>query len=139
MKPNNELKKGDYCVPFESRYIADDSTSIDDLFERKAESLGEKIKGLYGHLYERKKINYKLIYGFDADILETSSELVAHSYNPFLSEKQTSNLERRLDLLEKSKRSELVDFWRDVFKLDSYIFEAKQEYKALRDKLSFIK
>lgn len=125
-------------VPFDPRYAAEqtstDANTADDLLGHKTLSITDKIMTLYQQLYERKEINTKLMTDMEEEMLETSSSLYNDRYNPHLGERQRSSLEKRIDLLGKDKRSALVEYWRDCFKIKTYLLNAQELYRDNKSK-----
>jgi hypothetical protein len=141
MKDNNtSIDKGLY-VPFDHKYLVDSNAEINEsaLLGLKSDHLAEKIKTLYEELYRRREINYKIISEVEKDLLEASSEIENNKCFPHINEKQLSVLERRVDLLEKTKRSELVEYWKDAFKLNMYLVQMKGEQQNHISKQAFLK
>lgn len=121
-------------VPFDPKYINTEASTEDDLLGHKTESITDKIVSLYQELYSRREINHKLQKEIEEELLETSSSLYGDRYNPHLGERQRSSLEKRMDLLGKDKRSALVEYWRDSFKIKMYLLSATEEYRDMKSK-----
>lgn len=109
-----------------------------DFLGNKVESIADKIRSLYGLLKEREDISEKVIAEVEEDIIDTSSKLVSYRYASFFDGRQKSNLERNIDLLEKTKRTELIDLWKDSFKINLNIFETVDEYNKIKNKRNLL-
>ncbi len=71
--------------------------------------------------------------------METECEIYRFKYSPLYDTRQKVALKKRVDLLEKTKRTELVDYWRDTARLRQYMLQAIDEYKDLKNKEALLK
>jgi hypothetical protein len=109
-----------------------------EMFSGKADSISDQLSMLYQQLDQRKQVNQRIMNEVYEDIQYNSSKLYSYKFNLFATDKHKTNLERKVDLLEKTKRSELVDYWKDCFKINMYIFTASEEYKKARNRMKLL-
>lgn len=125
-------------VPFDPKYSPLEklvaASDDDDFLGQKAASISYRIKQLYNQIYKRKEISRNIIEDAENELVEAGSKIYMYRYAFFFDSRKKMSLERRIDLLEKTKRSELVDYWRDMFKINMYIIQAGEEYKNLMNK-----
>ncbi len=126
-------------VPFNPSYLFSAKPVDNDFLGNKSESIADRIKSLYTLLNERQDISEKVIKEVEEDIIVTSSKIVSYRYACFFDGRQKSNLERNVELLEKTKRTELIDLWKDSFKINLNIFEAVDEYSKIKNKRDLLR
>ena len=128
--------QGDY-TSFALNYmpILDES-----IFTQKASIISQTIQDLYEQLHQRRKIHKHLLSDLEQEVIETESSIYQGKYSPptqFPIDLKT--LDKRLDLLNKTRRTEMVQYWQDLSKLKRDLLKAKEEYLNMQRKSDLLK
>ncbi len=128
-------------IPFDPKYYLHDNSGVNptcDFLDQKSSNLTDKIIGLYQEIYKRREINTKIISEIEYELIETSSELYQHKFTSFLDSSEKGSLEKKIDLLEKTKWSEIVEYWKDTSKLRLYLLNIVAEYRDIKNKKNLL-
>ena len=116
------------------------SSSLEKIFTDKTRVLKASIKQLFNEINLRLKVNTDIINGIDEGICKCGTyleEIRAHCQRDYLLQMTLAFQPRRTHLdslvldLEKQKRSELVECWRDIMFLKKYLMSTLSEYWTL--------
>ena len=110
---------------------------LEKVFSDKRRNLKATVKALFNEIMRREKLDLFLLYKIDADIfrqnsyLEQIKRVAEHSYS-FGMLKDLSRTRMKLESnvldLEKEKRKEYLECWRDLSFLKKYILSALKDY-----------
>ncbi len=112
------------------------------IFSDKGKTLKATIKALFNEIQLREKLDTFLVYRVDEEIQGQKSELLhlkglrVH-YTPELYKDVTKSkrqLEDSLSELEREKRKEYVECWRDLMFMKKYLLTALKDYWDLSKK-----
>ncbi len=116
------------------------------LFSGRAKTLKATIKALISDIQLRERLNEFLLYSIDRDMSKEKSllshlqSLNAH-YSPELAERVNTRkrqLEESILELEKEKRKEYLECWRDIMFMKKYLLSALREYWDLNKKSTIL-
>lgn len=121
--------------------------AVDKVFSDKGRTLKATIKALFNEILLRERLDSFLLYNMNEDIckqhnyLESIKELHRFSYstellNDFHEKKM--KLEDNVLGLEKEKRKEYLECWRDLMALKKYLLSALKDYWNLNSRKSFL-
>ena len=121
--------------------------AVEKIFSDKSRTLKATIKALFNEILLRERLDSFLLYNMNEDIckqhnyLESIKELHRFSYstkllNDFHDAKM--KLEDNVLELEKEKRKEYLECWRDLMALKKYLLSALKDYWNLNSRKSFL-
>ena len=130
-KPNHESRLG----------------SLEGIFQDKAKTHKASAKALLDEIELRQKLNSRMVYDIDTEILKQSNQILeinnrkeGYFFDNFLNlRKIRLKLEDRVLDLEKEKRKESHECWRDMMFMKKYLLSSLKDYWDLarkRDALS---
>jgi len=108
--------------------------TLDDMVSDKSKSLKSTIKELLEEINLRKNLDYEFLKKIDATICKENTSLMAleNQENPYQFDIEIKKLERKLENsvldLEKEKREEYIECWRDMMNIKRYLMMAFKEY-----------
>jgi len=105
--------------------------------EDKLQFLREGISEVEEQLRLRKEQEQALIDEIDQQICEVKSSIYALDYsgdmrNPPQMNQRRNHLEKEIKMLEKEKRQQELDCWRDITALQKDLRQLKKEYRAVK-------
>lgn len=109
---------------------------VDRIFSDKGKTLKGTIKALFSEIQLRERLDTFLVYKIDEDACEQKSQLAHLSslrthYNPEL-HKDTTKTRKQLEInvleLEREKRKEYLECWRDLMFMKKYLLTALKDY-----------
>ena len=120
---------------------------VDKVFSDKGRTLKATVKALFNEIMLRERLDSFLLYDINDDIckqhnyLESIKELHRFSYsaellNDFHEKKM--KLEDNVLGLEKEKRKEYLECWRDLMALKKYLLSALKDYWNLNSRKTFL-
>ena len=110
---------------------------LEKVFSDKRKNLKATVKALFNEIMLREKLDLFLLYKIDADMFKQSSyiyqikRVAEHSYSFELFKdisKTRLKLEGNVLDLEKEKRKEYLECWRDLSFLKKYLLSALKDY-----------
>ena len=110
---------------------------LERVFSDKTKNLKATVKTLFNEIMLREKLDLFLLYRIDADMFKQSSyidqikRVAEHSYSIALFKDLSSTrlkLESNVLDLEKEKRKEYLECWRDLSFLKKYLLSALKDY-----------
>ena len=119
---------------------------VDRIFSDKGKTLKGTIKALFSEIQLRERLDTFLVYKIDEDATEQKSQLAHLSslrthYNPEL-HKDTTKTRKQLESnvleLEREKRTEYLECWRDLMFMKKYLLTALKDYWDLSKKRNML-
>jgi len=110
---------------------------LERVFSDKRKNLKATVKALFNEIMLRERIDLFLLYKIDADIFKQNSYIeqlkvvAAHSYSlELLKDLSTTRMKLESNMLdlEKEKRKEYLECWRDLSFLKKYLLSALKDY-----------
>lgn len=119
-KSNNESKPG----------------SLEGIFAGKAKTQKATAKALLDEIRSREYLNYKLLGKIDYEIAEQNTQIMeienrreSYFFDSFLELKKLKlNIEDKVLELEREKRKEYVECWRDLMFMKKYLLSSLKDY-----------
>ena len=120
---------------------------VGKVFSDKGRTLKATVKALFNEIMLRERLDSFLLYGMNEDIckqhnyLESIKELHRFSYHPELLKdfhEKKMKLEDNVLGLEKEKRKEYLECWRDLMALKKYLLLALKDYWNLNSRKTFL-
>jgi len=121
--------------------------AVDKVFSDKGRTLKATVKALFNEIMLRERLDSFLLYDMNQGIckqhnyLESIKELHRFSYFPELLKdfhEKKMKLEDNVLGLEKEKRKEYLECWRDLMALKKYLLSALKDYWNLNSRKSFL-
>jgi len=105
--------------------------------EDKLQFLRESIAEVEEQLGLRKEQKQALIDDIDQQICEVKSSIYALDHfgdmrNPPQMNQRRNHLEKEIKKLEREKRQQELDYWRDITALQKELRQLKKEYRAVK-------
>ena len=120
---------------------------IDKVFSDKSRTLKATIKALFNEILTRERLDSVLIDDIESDICKTCSYLeqikflTQRQYTPDLElafSRRRTQLESRLIDLDKEKRQEYLNCWKDLAYLSKGLLSSLKDYWNLSNRKSFL-
>src|SRR3989338_7167048 len=120
---------------------------VDKVFSDKGRTLKATVKALFNEILTRERLDSFLLYDMNEDIckqhnyLESIKELHRFSYHPELLKdfhEKKMKLDDNVLGLEKEKRKEYLECWKDLMGLKKYLLIALKDYWNLNSRESFL-
>ena len=119
---------------------------IDKVFSDKGKTLKATIKALFNEIMLRENLDSFLLYQINEDIgrqhthLEQVRQMTRFNYSGFLDyfSKAKIRLENNVLGLEKEKRQEYLNCWKDLMGLKKYMLSTLKDYWELNRKSKFL-
>jgi len=119
---------------------------VDKIFSNKTQTLHSTIKALLDEIRLREELDIHILNKINNDISWQQSQLIclknikAHYVFEWHQEvnKQKTNLEKNILELEKEKRNEYLECWRDLMFLKKYLLSALKDFWDFRKKKSLL-
>ena len=116
------------------------------IFSDKGKSHKATIKALFTEIQLREKLDTFLVYKIDEDMCEQKSQLehlnsLRTHYNPELHNnvsKSKKQLEGNLLELEREKRKEYIECWRDLMFMKKYLMTSLKDYWDMAKKRNML-
>ena len=103
----------------------------DQVFGHQKRSHAISVKHLLNLLYERSRLHHRHLKDIDHRLMDCHSRLsIARLMSPVETDREAMNLEKLIVALEKDRRKEELDFWKDSKDLREGLFEGAMEYGA---------
>jgi len=103
----------------------------DQVFGHQKREHAISVKHLLNLLYERGRLHYRHLKDIDHRLMDCHSRLsIARLLSPVETDREAMNLEKLIVALEKDRRKEELDFWKDSKDLREGLFEGAMEYGA---------
>lgn len=121
--------------------------AVDKVFSDKGRTLKATIKALFNEILLRERLDSFLLYNMNDGIcrqhnyLESLKVLNQHNYLPELLNdfhEKKMKLEDNVLGLEKEKRKEYLECWRDLMALKKYLLSALKDYWNLNSRKTFL-
>lgn len=116
------------------------SSTLESLFTNKTKVLKSTIKELFGEIILRFQVDKDIFTGIDDDICQCDTlldEIKSHLGRGYDIEKVLAFMPKRTQLeslildLNKQKRTEALECWRDLMFIKKYLMSALSEYWTL--------
>lgn len=122
--------------PFDPRYfvqIPDQGPGfLDDILEADRKDLLERMDSLEAYITQRKELLYENLNRIDQDSCDLGTKvnkaLITHPYD----QQSVPNLERSLFDLEKQKREEKTNAWKDIWQVSKELLEVMKDYQNMK-------
>src|SRR3989338_2571665 len=120
---------------------------VDKVFSDKGRTLKATVKAFFNEIMLREKLDSFLLFDMNQDIckqhnyLESIKELHRFSYHPELLKdfhEKKMKLDDNVLGLEKEKRKEYLECWKDLMGLKKYLLIALKDYWNLNSRESFL-
>ena len=120
---------------------------IDKVFSDKNITLKATVKALFNEILTRERLDSVIQKDIDFDLCKTGSyleqirEITKRQYSPDLEiafSRRRTQLESRLIDLDKEKRSEYLNCWKDLAYLSKGLLSALKDYWNLSNRKSFL-
>jgi len=120
---------------------------VEKIFSDKGRTLKATIKALFNEILLRERLNSHLLDRIDSDICKTDSYLeqirffTQRQYLPDLEiafSRRRTQLENQVCDLEKEKRQEYLNCWKDLMFLKRYLLSALKDYWTVSNRKSFL-
>ena len=120
---------------------------VDKVFSDKGRTLKATVKALFNEIITREKLDSELLKKIDSEIcnadsyLEQIHFLTKRQYTPDLElafSRRRTQLEARTLELEKEKRHEYHECWKDLMFLKRYLLSALKDYWNIGGRRSFL-
>ena len=132
------LLPGEYLLP-KSSYIDGEMDPLDQLMGQKRELLHSKIEMILVGIEERKKIKQENLYKIDIDSCDCTNMIFQMPpYRKYGFDKERLTIEKMKKDLEKQKRMEEVNYFRDLALLQKDLKDTIIEYLSEQNKQSLI-
>ncbi|MCX5698651.1 MAG: hypothetical protein NTX01_03005 [Candidatus Omnitrophica bacterium] len=124
-----------------------DKGVVDKVFADKGRTLKATVKALFNEILTREKLDSELLKRIDSDICKTDSYLeqihflTKRQYTPDLDlafSRRRTQLESQVKDLEKEKRQEYHECWKDLMFLKKYLLSALKDYWNLGGRKTFL-
>jgi hypothetical protein len=103
----------------------------DQVFGHQKRDHAISVKHLLNLLYERSRLHHRHLKDIDHRLMDCHSRLsIARLLSPVETDREAMNLEKLIVALEKDRRKEELDFWKDSKDLREGLFEQAMEYGA---------
>jgi len=107
------------------------ATLAEQVFGQQKREHRTSLKHLVNLLYERSMLHHRHLADIDDRLLDCHSRLsIARMMSPVQADREAMNLEKLIVQLEKDRRKEELDFWKDSKELREGLFEHAMEYGA---------
>jgi len=107
------------------------ATLADQVFGQQKREHRTSLKHLINLLYERSSLYHRHLKDIDHRLMDCHSRLsIARLMSPVETDREAMNLEKLIVALEKDRRKEELDFWKDGKDLREGLFEQAMEYGA---------
>lgn len=104
------------------------------LFNSKKMQLGQLIEELQKQVQERKEIKINNIYRIEKDSCDITTQMMQTEQFSYIDNYQIPQLKNKINDLNKEKRQELTQFWKDTINLKKSIAYTIIEYERLKQK-----
>jgi len=120
---------------------------VDRVFSDKGRTLKATVKALFNEILTRENLNSELLKRIDSDICKTDTYLeqvhfiTKRQYTPDLEisfSRRRSQLESQVRDLEKEKRQEYHECWKDLMFLKKYLLSALKDYWNIGGRKTFL-
>lgn len=113
-----------------------ENSSLESLFFDKSKTLKANVKALLDDICRRESLNLHLLDNIDDDISKQNTKLMniesLRTHYDFEEQKEISNKKLKLDgnilELNKEKRKEYLECWRDLMFMRKYLMSSLREY-----------
>jgi len=105
-----------------------------DLFKIKRTQLSSLIKELYHQIRQRDQIKEKNLYDINQDTCRIGTEVMNLGQFSYSNNYQVPKLQNKLLDLEREKREQLSQFWKDTMNLQKSLIYAIADYQKLKQK-----
>ena len=119
---------------------------LEKVFSDKSKTLKSTIKALFNEVMLRERLNSHLLNNIDEDISKQNTHLdnlknmkVHYSFDMFMELKNKQiQLENNVLELEKEKRKECLECWRDLMFMKKYLLASLKDYWDLSKRRNFL-